>query len=271
MANKVPNTPIKVVLESHNLKLIGPVPGLFLAGTTYSWVGPTCPTTCMYHPESVVENRPEGFKPCYATKGHVRFSTREQAYAGATYDGLGLERVRSRIETILSHHISGKKVYDLFRWHTGGDVLHPHTGEVWTEHVDLILDSATKFMDLGIPLIGFTACWQLEGAQKLKHVFLASVQTQEDAELAISMGWHVAYSVPETQYHQAVAFIRSLNEKVIGCPELMGKTPSCAQCGWCAYLDPERLHVHKVGDYMLYRKKGKVVGLAGSTIFIMHN
>jgi|DEB3_MinimDraft_2_1074329.scaffolds.fasta_scaffold00153_3 hypothetical protein len=268
---KLPPTPVKVIMDSANLKLVGPISGKFTAGTTYSWVGPTCPTTCMFHPNSIVENRPAGFKACYATKGHVRFSTTEKAYEGATFDDLGLIRVRSRIDTILSQHISGDRIYDLFRWHTGGDILHPHTGEVWKEHVELIVDTAAKFMDVGIPLIGFTACWQLENAQPLKEIFLASVQTREDAQLAIEKGWHVAYAVPEAEYQEAVAFIRSLGEKVTGCPELMGKTPSCAQCGWCATLDPERLHVHKYGDYMLYRKKNKIVGLAGSTVFIMHN
>lgn len=269
---KLPNTPIKLVVDSHNIKLVGPIPGKFTAGTTYSEVGPTCPLTCWFHPNSDFKSQwPEGFKACYATKGHVRFSTTAKAYEGATFDGFGLTRVKARIDAMLTQHIAGDRIMDLFRWHTGGDILHPHTGEVWTEHVELILDSATKFMDVGIPLIGYTACWRLDGAQPLKNIFLASVQTREDVELAISMGWHVAWAVRECDYQESLAFLRSLGEKTVGCPEQHEKAQSCAQCGWCAHLNPDRLHTHKYGDYMLYRKKGRIVGLAGSVLFIVHN
>ena len=269
---KVPNTPVKLVIDSTNTKLVGPIKGKFTAGTTYSWVGPTCPTTCWFHPTSEhKEAWPIGFKSCYATKGHVRFSTTEKAYAGATFDNMGLLRVRARIDAMLGLHIAKDRIIDIFRWHTGGDILHPHTGEVWAEHVDLIVDSAVKFMDIGVPLIGFTACWRLQGAQPLKKFFLASVQTREDAQLAIKMGWHVAWAVVTTEYEEALAFLRSLGEIAIGCAEQRNKSQSCAQCGFCAHVDPERIHTHKYGDYMMYRKRNKIVGLAGSVLFIVHN
>jgi hypothetical protein len=269
---KMANTPIKLVVDSHNTKLVGPIKGKFTAGNTYSEVGPTCPTTCLFHPVSERKDEwPIGFKSCYATKGHVRFSTTAKAYVGATYDGMGLLRVRARIDAMLSLHIAGDRLIDIFRWHTGGDILHPHTGEVWAEHVELIVDTASKFYDVGVPLIGFTACWRLDDAQALKKIFLASVQTKEDAVLALSMGWHVAWAVVTAEYAEALAFMRSLGEITIGCTEQTGKSASCAQCGWCAHLDPERIHVHKYSDYMLYRKRNKIIGLAGSVLFIVHN
>jgi hypothetical protein len=269
---KAPNTPIKLVIDTANTKLIGPIKGKFTGGTTYSPVGPSCPTTCLFHPVSErASERPAGFKSCYATKGHVRFSTTEKAYVGATFDGFGLLRVRARIDAMLGLHIAGDRIIDIFRWHTGGDILHPHTGEVWSEHVDLICDTAVKFMDVGVPLIGFTACWQMAGAQPLKHIFLASVPTREDAQLALSMGWHVAWAVVTAEYEEALAFLRSLGEVTVGCTEQTGKSESCAQCGWCAHLDPERIHMHKYQDYMMYRKRNKIIGLAGSVLFIVHN
>jgi hypothetical protein len=171
---------------------------------------------------------------------------------------------------MLSLHTAGDQIIDLFRWHTGGDVLHPETGEVWSAHVDLIVDYAAKFADAGIPLIGYTAAWRLDGAQPLKHLFLASVQTFEDAALAISMGWQVALAVLESQYEEAIAFLRSLGVTVVGCPEQHGKADSCSECGWCATVDPTKIHEHKYAKYMRFRKLLKMTGLPGSTVFVVH-
>lgn len=270
-------TPIKVVFGSANEKLVGKkIAGTnilkYVAMTTYSEVGPTCPVSCWFHPTS--ERRaewPEGFKPCYAKRGHTAFSTGAKAFEGATFDDFGLLRVQSRIDNMMSSHAAEDAVIDIIRWHTGGDVLYPNTGEVWDQHIDLILDTAHKATELGIPMIGYTAAWRLDGVQPLKHLFLASCQSYEEAELAASMGWQVALAVVKDQYEEALAFLRGLGLKVIGCPEQLGKADSCAECGWCAYVDPDRIRKHMRTKYMLYRKRGKQIGLAGSVLFIVHN
>ena len=264
------NTPIKLVVETSNSKLVGK-PKKYNAATTYGPVGDTCPTTCWFHPVSDRrEEWPEGFQPCYATQGHTRFSTVPKAYVGATWDDAGISRTRARLDAMLSLHTAGDQIIDLFRWHTGGDVLHPETGEVWSAHVDLIVDYAAKFSDAGIPLIGYTAAWRLDDAQPLKHLFLASVQSYEEAELAVSMGWQVALAVVKEQYDEALAFLRSLGLTVVGCPEQLKKAASCAECGWCATVDPTKIHEHKYAKYMRYRKQLKMTGLPGSTLFIVH-
>ena len=269
--SKQPNTPIKLVVGTENSKLVGPIKGKYLAATTYGIVGPTCPTTCWFHPTSDRRDEwPAGFQPCYATKNKTRFSTIPKAYEGATWDDAGIARVQARIDAMLIQHIAGDRIIDLFRWHTGGDILHPETGEVWSAHVDLIIGSAAKFADAGIPLIGYTAAWRLDGAQPLKSVFLASVQSYDEAQLAISMGWQVALAVVQDQYEEALAFLRSLGVKVIGCPEQLHKADSCAECGWCTTVDPNKIHEHKYAKYMRYRKNLKTAGLPGSTLFIVH-
>jgi hypothetical protein len=272
------NTPIKFVEHTDNGKLVGKKkkgvkrqPKKYSAATTYSPVGGTCPTTCWFHPSSDFKSQwPKGWQPCYADVGHTRFSTRPEAFEGAAFDSTGLAIVRHRINMMLESHIVGDDIVDLFRWHTGGDILHPDTGEIWVEHVDLILEMAPKLSAAGIPLIGYTAAWRLDAAQPLKHLFLASVQTFEDAALAISMGWQVALAVLESQYEEAIAFLRSLGVTVVGCPEQHGKAASCAECGWCATIDPTKIHEHKYAKYMRFRKLLKMTGLPGSTVFIVH-
>lgn len=293
-------TPIKVTVGTANSKLVGSyIPGTkllkYVAMTTYSEVGPTCPTSCWYHPVSDRRAEwPVGMKSCYATHGKTAFSTNAKAYEGATYDDFGLLRVASRIDNMMSSHAADDAIIDVIRWHTGGDVLYPNTGEVWDQHIDLILDTAHKATELGIPLIGYTAAWRLDGVQPLKDIFLASVQSREEAELAVSMGWQIAMSViigiKEKRLKQIIAgalptddevaelakfdetlqFMRSLGLTVIKCPEQWAKADSCAECGWCATLDPQRLRKHTRSKYMLYRKRGKS-GLAGSVLFFVHS
>lgn len=293
-------TPIKVKVGTANSKLVGSyIPGTkllkYVGATTYSEVGGTCPTSCWYHPVSDRRAEwPVGFKSCYAGHGKTAFSTSAKAFEGASFDDFGLLQVSSQLENMLSSHVAEDLIVDLFRWHTGGDVLYPNTGEVWPQHIDLITDIAVKMTGVGIPLIGYTAAWRLDGVQPLKHLFLASVQSREEAELAVSMGWQIAMSVvigiKEKRLKQIIAgalptddevaelakfdetleFMRSLGLTVIKCPEQWAKADSCAECGWCATLDPQRLRKHTRSKYMLYRKRGKS-GLAGSVLFFVHS
>ena len=265
----VPPTPVKFVAKSANDKLVGSRD--YHASTSYSPVGPSCPTTCWYHPESdFIHLRPKGFKGCYAAKGRSAFSTRREAFAGADLDRAGLALVQSRIERALLAHVAGDEIIDIFRWHTGGDVLHPDSGDVWIDHVTLIVQTADRCLELGIPFIGYTACWRLADAQSLKDVFLASVQTFDDALEALAMGWQVALGVMPEDYEAALQFLRDHGARVSGCPEQHDKADSCAECGICAIIDPDKIHPHKYPLYMRYRKFARTSGILSSVVFVNH-
>jgi hypothetical protein len=192
------------------------------------------------------------------------------AFEGATYDDAGLAIVRHRIDTTLYSHRIGDEIIDLFRWHTGGDILHPDTGQVWVEHVDLIVWAAEQMRELGIPLIGYTAAWDYAGAGRLKPYFLASVQDRSSATKALAAGWHLAYGVLRDRLEEEMAWLRAQGETVIFCAEQSKKARSCADCGWCAFVDPLKIHMHKYSTYMLYRKKFGIE-LPGSTMFVVHS
>lgn len=268
--SKQQNTPIKLTPNTATQKIVGK-DKKFYGVVTWGLVGPTCPTECWFHPVSDHRHEwPANFEPCYATQGHARFSTIPKAFEGATWDDAGIAVVRARVNALIDLHIAGANIIDIFRWHIGGDILHPETGQVWDAHVDLIVDTAARCNAAGIPLIGFTAAWRRPGAQRLKHLFLASVQSYAEARRAISMGWQVALAVTQDKYEEALAFLRSLDVKVIGCPEQRGKAGSCAECGWCTTVDPNKIHMHKYTTYMKYRKNLDTTGLPGSLILLIH-
>ncbi len=270
--NSAGRAPIKFVENTGNTKLVGTKPVQYTAATTYSWVGPTCPTSCWFHPESVHRSRwPEGFRACYATKGHTAFQTNANVFAESEYDASGLAVVRARIEGMILKHRAQDIVVDVFRWHTGGDILVPNEDRVWDAHVDLILWAAEECRINGIPFIGYTAAWRYPGAERLKDVFLASVQDEESAVEALNAGWTVAYGVLKEDAEAAVEWLRARGHKATMCPELAGKAKSCAECGLCAALDTERMHQHKLARYMLYRRKSKSVAPEVMIVFPIHN
>jgi hypothetical protein len=268
MAKQRQKTPIKFVEDTQNSKLVDKRD--YHAATTYSQVGPTCPRSCWFHPNSYHKAKwPKGWRHCFASIGRAAFSTREEAFEGATYDDAGLAIVRHRIDAALYSHRIGDEIIDLFRWHTGGDILHPATQELWVEHVDLIVWAAEQMRELGIPLIGYTAAWHYAGAERLKPYFLASVQDREAATEALAAGWHLAYGVLRDRLEEETEWLRAQGEKVIFCAEQSKKARSCADCGWCAFVDPLKIHMHKYSTYMLYRKKFGIE-LPGSTMFVVH-
>lgn len=256
MAKRI-KTAVTVVENTQNSKLIGKSK-MYNWITTYTEVGPTCPTTCWFHPDSVFADDLKALKlkPCYTKRGHVRFSVAAEKFAGADVSDGALLPVREHFDRILMMHEAGRKTVDGIRFQTGGDILHPVTGQPWMEFIDLILYVINRCLVLGIPVIGFTATWRYPEVQVLRGKFHASVQTFADAQQAIDMGWTVAYAVGEQDVPMALGQLRSLNKKAVFCPEQAGKAASCSDCGICAVADASALdEVLYESKYMQYRKR----------------
>jgi hypothetical protein len=257
MRKQAQKTAVTVVENTGNTKLVG-TSTMYNWITTYTEVGPTCPTTCWFHPESLYadELKKLKLKACYTKRGHVSFSVAASKFAGADTSDGALAPVRERFDRIFLMHEAGRKTVDGIRFQTGGDILHPVTGQPWMEFIDIILYAIERALPLGIPVIGFTATWRYPEVQVLRRKFHASVQTFADAKQATEMGWTVAYAVGEQDVPQAVSELRSLGQRAVYCPEQAGKAKSCSDCGLCAVADSSRLdRVLWEEDYMLYRKR----------------
>jgi hypothetical protein len=266
------NLPVRVVEGTQTSKLTDGNPNYYWY-TTYALVGPTCPTTCWFHPESIHKEEAQklGMKPCYALHGRVRLNVVPVRFAGADFGDDGLIAVRQRFEHGFLLHQHGRRVIDGIRWQTGGDVLHPETGRPWVAFIDLIVDVTRQAVSLGIPVIGFTATWREPESQKLRGIFQASVQTLEDAKLAISMGWSVAYAVMKGEVQTAVRELRALGVRAAFCPEQAGKADSCSNCGLCATLDERNMHeVPFEVRYMHYRKRFASIDVPMAIVFEIH-
>jgi hypothetical protein len=251
--------PVNVVQNSKNRKLSALKP-TYNVVTTYTEVGPTCPHKCWFHPtgEYLEQAKALGLKLCYTKKGPTNFLVSAKAFQDADFTKLGIDDVARVFDGILTMHKYRRKHVDLIRWQTGGDLLHPWTGVIWDEFVDLILDVAAFSRPLGIPTIGFTATWRDPKVQRLKGFFHASVQTPDDAAHAIDLGWSVAYAVLEPLVPHAIKTIKELPTPlpVVYCPEQSGRAESCADCGLCCVVDPAAITPHPLEPkYMLYRRK----------------
>ena len=264
--------PINLIEGTQNRKLIGESTNYnFL--TTYQEVGPTCPTTCWFHPQSVhvTERKELGLNACYTLKGQMARHVSKAKFADAVWDGNELNILRQDLGFKFLMHASGRKAIDGIRWSTGGDILHPDTGEVWEEFVDLIIDADDKALELGIPTIGFTATWRMPGAQRLRGHFHASCQTEAEVLEAVSLGWTVAYAVHKDKVNDALSFFRTNNIKGTWCPEQAGKAKSCADCGICARYNS---YVHKLhpleANYMRFRHKNDTINIPWSIILVSH-
>ncbi len=267
--------PIHVVENSANSKLSVRGSG-FNVITTYAEVGPTCPRKCWFHPtgEYLEQAKALGLKPCYTKKGPTNFLVSAKAFQEADYTQLGIDGVAEVFNRILTMHKYHRKHVDLIRWQTGGDILHPWTGQVWDEFVDLILDVAAISKPLGIPTIGFTATWREPGAQRLRRFFHASVQNEADARQASEMGWTVAYAVLKQDVPAGMKFLRSLSTeiKALPCPEQTGKADSCANCGACCYGDFTIVSPHPIEpSYMKYRRMLDSYLVPINLLLIQHN
>ena len=263
---------VSVVEGTTTSKLIDGSPYYYWL-TTYTEVGPTCPVECWFHPVSVfkAEAKALKLKPCYTLHGHVKFNVVPKKFEGADYGEDAMIPVRHRFDHAFLLHRHGRKVIDGLRWQTGGDILHPETGRPWVAFIDLILSVTEEAVSLGIPVIGFTATWREPESQRLRGKFHASVQTIEDARLAISMGWTVAYAVPKDKVQSAVAELRALGVRVVFCPEQAGKARSCSDCGVCAVADSSRLHEVPFEErYMQYRKRFDRIDIPLSIVLSMH-
>lgn len=257
MGKQAQKTAVTVVENTGNTKLVGKSE-MYNWLTTYTEVGPTCPVTCWFHPESIHadELKKLKLKACYTKRGHVSFSVAASKFAGADTSDGALIPVRERFDRILLMHEAGRKVVDGIRFQTGGDILHPVTGQPWMEFIDLILYVIERALPLGIPVIGFTATWRYPEVQVLRRKFHASVQTFADAKQAVEMGWTVAYAVGEKDVPQALSELRSLGQRAVYCPEQAGLTASCSDCGLCAVADSSVLNqVLYESRYMFYRKR----------------
>jgi len=264
--------PINLIEGTQNKKLIGNSANYnFL--TTYQEVGPTCPTSCWFHPQSIhlAERKTAGLNGCYTLKGQMARHVSKAKFEEAVWDGNELNILRQDLGFKFLMHSSGRKAIDGIRWSTGGDILHPDTGEVWEEFVDLIIDADDKALELGIPTIGFTATWRMPGAQRLRGHFHASCQTDSEVLEAVAMGWTVAYAVPKTKVEDAQAFFKLHNVAGVFCPEQAGKADSCADCGICARYNS---YVHKShpleANYMRFRRNNKTINIPSSIILANH-
>jgi hypothetical protein len=264
--------PINLIENTQNGKLKGDsVNYNFL--TTYQEVGPTCPTTCWFHPQSVhfTERKELGLNACYTLKGQMARHVSKAKFANAVWDGNELNILRQDLGFKFLMHASGRKAIDGIRWSTGGDILHPDTGEVWDDFVDLIIDANDKALELGIPTIGFTATWRMPGAQRLRGHFHASCQSEADVLEAVAMGWTVAYAVPKGKVEEALAFFKLHGIDGCWCPEQAGKTDSCANCGICARYNS---YVHKQHPlephFMRYRRKDRSINVPRSIVLVSH-
>jgi len=264
--------PVTVTESTRTSKLVGESK-IFNVVATTTQVGPTCPRECWFHPDSLfkAEAKALGLKPCYTLSGPMFFQVRASKFEGADFGSESLLPVRAKFDSILQMHRFGRKVVDLIRWQTGGDILHPETGRPWVAFIDLILAVTLEATSMGIPVIGFTATWREPESQRLRGLFHASVQTIEDAALAISMGWTVAYAVLEKDVPQAVAELRKLGVRAVYCPEQADKTDSCCNCGICASGDAVLFHeVPFEIRYMMYRKKFLLSGIPMCIVLKMH-
>ena len=257
MAKSSINVPVTLVQNTQNGKLTGGDKNVTWM-TTYTEVGPTCPRECWFHPDSIYADKLRALqlKACYTKRGHVSFSVASSKFEGAYLGDGALQYLRDEFDRIFLLHKHGRRVVDGLRWQTGGDILHPETGEPWMEYIQLILDVIDQCVELGIPTIGFTATWRHPDVQVLRGKFHASVQTFPDAKQAIESGWTVAYAVKDILVPEALAELRALGARAVFCPEQAGKTDSCSNCGVCAVADMYKLHtIPGIEKYMQYRKR----------------
>ena len=264
--------PITLIENTQNSKLIGKSKH-YNFWTTYQEVGPTCPTSCWFHPQSehLAERKAAGLNGCYTLKGNMARHVSAAKFADAVHDGDEINKLRAEIGFKFLMHSSGRKGVDGIRWSTGGDILHPSSGEVWTEFVDLIIDSNDKALELGIPTFGFTAAWRMPGAEKLIGHFHASCQTAADVLDAVSRGWTVAYAVGKNKVDEATAFFKEHSIAGVFCPEQAGKVNSCADCGICARYNSYVHSEHPLeANYMRYRRKNKTINIPSSIILVTH-
>jgi hypothetical protein len=263
---------VTVVESTQNGKLVGKSE-VYNWATTYTEVGPTCPRECWFHPDSIYADKLKALqlKACYTKRGHVSFSVAANKFAGADVSETAMIPIKAQFDRIFVMHQAGRKIVDGLRWQTGGDILHPITGEPWKEYIDLILYVTGRCVELGIPVIGFTATWRHPDVQVLRGKFHASVQTFQDAKYATDLGWTVAYAVKDILVPIAVEELRQLGQRAVFCPEQAGKATSCSDCGWCAVADSSKLHeVPGESKYMQYRKRFATIDIPGSIVLKNH-
>lgn len=241
--------------------------------TTYQPVGPSCPTSCWFHPygDHKEEAKAAGLKPCYTLGYTTRKTVSPEKFKDAVYSVEELQILRRKFEIGFLMHSSGRKAIDGIRWSTGGDILHPQTGEVWTEFVDLILDIDDMALELGIPTIGFTAAWRMPGAERLRGHFHASCQSRQDVLDAVAAGWTFAYAIDKKRAAEEFAWLASMGITGVGCPEQTGKAESCADCGICARYNSYIHQGHPLeANYMRYRKRNKSISIPHNIVLFSH-
>jgi hypothetical protein len=268
----MPVSPITVVENTENGKLTDKNKN-YNAITTYQQVGPTCPTSCWFHPESQHKDEriAAGLKPCYTLGYTVRRHVSAAKFAGAEYTAEELLLIRRNFGLKFLMHSAGRKAIDGIRWSTGGDILNPDTGEVWHEFVDLILDVNEMALSLGIPTFGFTAAWRMPGADRLRGHFHASCQSRQDVLDAAAAGWTFAYAIPKERLHQELAWLAENGLTAVACTEQTGKSSCCLSCGIC-FRHNTAIHQNHplVDDYMKYRKRVKKIDIPFNLILFSH-
>jgi hypothetical protein len=108
----------------------------------------------------------------------------------------------------------------------------------------------------GLKVIGYTHFWEEEANSNLKDVFLASCETKEQADEALSMGWLPSIAGPESM------------EGMITCPNYAKPEIQCNRCTLC---DVETLRKTRFNGVVFpaHSHAGKKLPLVGQTVLAL--
>ena len=227
-----------VTAKSRNTKT-GDIPTVWIAGDTgdhkqdKAVTAASCKCSgCPLLPESKGGSGvPEGRRPCYAWQGQVQIALITILKAAAKKP-----RNYSLWNALVNSATSARYV----RMTAIGDpsVLNKEQKE---EMVSIISSFNDEYCGASnkMRLIGYIHGWRLAPWWK-KHL-MASVDSLEEADVAISKGWRPAVTLPADAGKQKSVKTPAGNTIVI-CPHLVeGKkrVPSCNECGWCSVENTE--------------------------------
>lgn len=150
---------------------------------------------------------------CYAWRGSVQLGFLNVARANRNGADKSLEFA------LENRHKDAK----MFRLTAIGDI-----GRCGDEIAASIL---SKIDEAGLEPVGYTHHWREENvAETWKGVLMASCETEDDADLAVSQGWRATMIVDESVNQ---SFYTKAGNKVVICPAQTKKGITCNDCRLC--------------------------------------
>jgi hypothetical protein len=233
---------MKLVINSHDRKLSTDHSVM----VTYNTTGPSCPTSCMFHPDADsvgLEKREKyGRKTvCYTSKGKTYYAQRHAGLIDAIKLRKGVaDFLRKR--RLNNPRLKVVNRVRAVRWHVSGDCLID--GQVSSDYVDALVWSSDELRNEGIPAIGYTHAWRDTATLPLQPYFLASCDNADEVNEATAGGWMCALVVNKNNIPTSA----ELNgAKLVMCPNQTtnGKI-KCADCMLCSVSNLPKFNQRRV-------------------------